>query len=169
MTVHKSRTRARSSASGPPPRAKGVTVLCPVCLAPIATDAKGRVTYHTDTAGHDCPMVGRVGPTWDEDSTRKAVPGRSLGLCEFCGWRPAQDMHHRKSRGVGGRWSPANILHLCRYCHRFVTDHPMWAHALGLVCKSTEDPAKMKVTRENGATFQPSDDIAMPIPKGRRR
>lgn len=143
-------------------------MLCPVCLMPCETNAYGVVKTHADSVGGDCPMAGKQGPTWDEDSTRAAVPGRSGGVCEYCTRRRAQDMHHRKSRGVGGRWHPANVLHLCRVCHRFITDHPAWAHALGLIVKSTEDPAKRPVTREDGSTFSPTDDIAMPLQRGKR-
>lgn len=140
-------------------------MLCPVCLMPCETNRYGVVKAHADSVGGDCPMSGKVGPTWDEHSTRAAVPGRSNGNCEFCGFRRAQDMHHRRGAGVGGRWHPANILHLCRYCHRFVTEHPTWAHALGLRLKEGESPEKRPVTRENGTSFQPTDDIAMPLPK----
>jgi hypothetical protein len=146
-----------------------VTVLCPVCLSPARTDAYGVVEKHPDSVGHDCPMGGRVGPSWDEDNTRPAVRGRSGEICEYCSSHVAQDMHHRKSAGVGGRWHPANIIHICRGCHRFITEHPNWAWKLGLIVKSTEDPGHRPVTREDGTQFQPTDDIAMDIPKKRKR
>jgi hypothetical protein len=150
-------------------RPKGVTVLCPVCLGPVEVDVYGKVLPHPDSVGHDCIMAGRVGPAWDEDSTRPAVQGRSGNICEYCSAHVAQDMHHRKSAGVGGHWHPANIIHICRSCHRFITEHPNWAWSLGLIVRSTEDPTTREVTRENGTTFQPSDDVAMPIPKKSRK
>src|SRR5262245_50689135 len=116
----------------PQSRPKGVAVLCPVCLQPADTDRFGVVKEHDDSVGHPCPMSGRVGPSWDEDTTRPAVQGRSGGICEYCSKHLAQDMHHRKSVGVGGFWHPANIIHICRTCHRFITEHPNWAWTLGL-------------------------------------
>lgn len=144
-------------------------MLCPVCLQPVKTNSRGEVKPHTDAHFGDCPMGGRVAPPWDEDSTRPAVQGRSGGICEYCSQRLATDMHHRKSLGVGGFWQPANIIHICRPCHRFITEHPNWAWSLGLIVRSTEDPAKRSVTRENGDMFQPSDDVAPPLPKKHRR
>jgi len=147
-------------------------MLCPVCLEPVKTDSYGRVAPHLDSTGTgDCPMTGRTAPAWDEDATRPAVRGRSGEICEYCSAHVAQDMHHRKSAGVGGHWHPANIIHICRSCHRFITEHPNWAWSLGLIVKSTEDPSKRPVTREDGTAFQPSDEVAPPIPnlKPKRR
>lgn len=143
-------------------------MLCPVCLTLIQPDRDGLVPAHEDEVGSACPMSGRDAPAWDQQSTHEAVESRSGGICEYCRKRRAHDMHHRKSRGVGGRWHPANVIHLCRTCHRFVTEHPGWAHALGLIVKSTENPSKRPVTREDASWFQPSDDIAMPLPRGRK-
>ena len=139
-------------------------VLCPVCLMPADTDRFGVVLPHPDSAGVECVMTGKLGPSWDETSTRPAVEGRSGGICEYCSAHLAKDMHHRKSAGVGGQWHPANIIHICRGCHRFITEHPNWAWKLGLIVKSTEDPAQRPVTREDGTMFQPSDDVAPPLP-----
>jgi 5-methylcytosine-specific restriction endonuclease McrA len=159
MTTVSSTVRARSSAPAAPR-----TVLCPVCLEGVETDSRGVIRPH-----HGCPMGGRPVPAWDEDSTRSAVRGRSDGICEYCQQARAQDMAHRRASGVGGRWSPANILHLCRRCHRRAHDYPHWAHALGLRLKEGEDPEKRPVTREDASWFQPSDEVAMPIPKGGKR
>jgi len=137
-------------------------VLCPVCLNPTETDAFGVMQPHPNSVGSECVMSGKLGARWDERSTRAAVDTRSGGRCEYCRARPARDMHHRRGSGVGGRWHPANILHLCRKCHRFITDHPGWAHSLGLRLKEAEDPGERPVTREDGTGFQPSDDVAPP-------
>lgn len=143
-------------------------MLCPVCLNPVRTDEHGLVLRHPDSVGMDCRMSGQLGPVWTETSTRAAVSGRSGGICEFCMKMTGQEMHHRKSRGVGGRWHPANILHLCRRCHHFATEHPGWSHALGLIVRSGENPSTRPVQRENGVSFQPTDEVTMPVPKGRR-
>jgi hypothetical protein len=144
-------------------------VLCPVCLQPAYTSDKGIMLRHDDGVGIPCLMSGHTAPSWDEESTRPAVQGRSGGICEYCLHRLAQDMHHRKSLGVGGTWHPANILHLCRICHRFITEHPNWARSLGLIVRSIEDPSQRPVTRENGDQFQPSDEVAPPFPKGLKK
>jgi 5-methylcytosine-specific restriction endonuclease McrA len=167
MTTYRIGPSLLQRPGGIPTHRRRIRVLCPVCLQPAETDHLGVVENHLDSMGHDCPMSGRVGPTWDEDSTRPAVRGRSGGICEYCSQHLAQDMHHRKSLGVGGRWHPANILHICRGCHRFITEHPNWAWALGLIVKSTEDPSQRVVIRENATQFQPTDDVTMPIPKRR--
>ena len=62
---------------------------------------------------------------------RAAVLQRCEGLCERCArWLaniPA-DLHHRRPRGMGGTsdpdiHQPANMLALCRVCHRWVEDN----------------------------------------------
>lgn len=62
---------------------------------------------------------------------RRTVLARSAGLCERCArWLaniPA-DIHHRRPRGMGGTskpeiHQPANLLALCRDCHRWVEEN----------------------------------------------
>lgn len=72
------------------------------------------------------------GYAWDEPLTRAAVTGRSGGICEWCRQDQATDMHHRINRSQGGWWSPANIVHLCRFDHATVTNIPTWAKIVGL-------------------------------------
>lgn len=48
-----------------------------------------------------------------EDRCRKIVRTRSAGVCEMCGTKPADTMHHRRKRSQSGPWMPSNILHLC--------------------------------------------------------
>jgi hypothetical protein len=45
----------------------------------------------------------------------------------------------------------------------------VWAHTVGLLVRSTENPAKRCVTRENGVRFQPTDEVALLVPKERRK
>lgn len=98
---------------------------------------------------------------WTEGNTREAVKGRSGGVCEYCEGRRATDMHHRKSRGVGGAWEPANILHLCVEDHRFATDNPLWAYAHGVSLTRATSPSETPVIRANKLQFQPSNDVSM--------
>lgn len=96
-------------------------------------------------------MSHRAAPAWDETTTRAAVWGRSMGVCEYCQAEQATDMHHRQGRGVGGKWHPANIIHLCRTCHGRCTspagENREWAEYVGLIVSSYEDPAKVVVLR----------------------
>lgn len=55
-----------------------------------------------------------------------------IPMCEFCGKRRLEEMHHRKYRSQGGEWSPSNIIGLCWQCHKKATITPSWAYALGL-------------------------------------
>lgn len=104
-------------------------------------------------------MAQRTQSGWEERGTREAVKNRSGQICEYCGRRRATEMHHRMSRGVGGVWSPGNIIHLCNTDHTEVTRHPAWAWGLGLIVKSHEDPETKKVYREDGTTFQPTSEV----------
>ncbi|WP_027944243.1 HNH endonuclease [Amycolatopsis taiwanensis] len=60
-------------------------------------------------------------------AVRAIVHARSGGVCEKCGTRRAEEIHHRCGRQMGGSrepWvnQPPNLLHLCGPCHREVTD-----------------------------------------------
>lgn len=46
-----------------------------------------------------------------------AVAERAGGICETCGCRPAEQMHHRKYRSRGGTDDVHNLLHICHGCH----------------------------------------------------
>jgi 5-methylcytosine-specific restriction endonuclease McrA len=72
------------------------------------------------------------------------VAERSFGLCESCGWRQATQMHHRLHRSHGGDENPANLIHLCLWCHSDAhtrTDR----YATGMAVRSGYDPALLPV------------------------
>jgi hypothetical protein len=144
-------------------------VLCPVCLQLTRETKDGRVAVHNDDAGSRCWMVGKPTPQWDERATRAVVAERSGGICEYCQSRRATDMHHRKSRGVGGAWTPENIIHLCSRCHSDATSYRTWAKSLGLVVLQTERPGDIPVVRDDCTTFQPTNDVVPPRPAGAPR
>lgn len=134
--------------------------LCPVCLAPIyCNDEVPTVRAHLDGIGKTCPMSGKDLPMWDERSTRLAVHGRSGGICERCRMRRATDMHHRMSRGVGGWWSPANIVHLCRYCHTDADDID-WAYSQGVCLRHSQDPNRVPMLCADGTLLHLTDEVA---------
>lgn len=174
--------------------------LCPVCLAWVHLSSdlhgggnrpgrghgygkgrqqtwrgpKARVTPHFDSIGSPCIMSFREAPPWDEQTTRPAVHGRSQGVCEFCRRHRATDMHHRISRGVGGKWHPANIIHICRDCHLRATnpktsDPSDWAYANGLCLRSTDgDPSLHAVLTPFGALWLSDEITRGPEPRTRR-
>lgn len=130
-----------------------------MCWEEATVRKDGRISAHFDGIGTVCPMSYRDKPPWDEPSTRVAVKGRGNGYCEFCQLLRASEMHHRVGRGVGGPWSPENIVYLCKHCHDEATHHPNWAWGLGLIVKSHENPGRKPVTREDGSQFQPSNEV----------
>lgn len=92
---------------------------------------------------------------------RAAVRWRLLAergaQCEGCPVTPVgnrrdprlwSDLHEVLTRARGGSITdPANILCLCRECHRWVTEHEEEARALGLV--------RARSAEEHRATFRP--------------
>lgn len=125
--------------------------MCPVCQGTphLVADSRvvrsgfphARISAHPDGWGGACIMSRRWAPVWDEPSTRAACKGRSMGVCEYCRERPADEMHHRISRGVGGKWHPANIIHLCWLCHAFCDGNTRAeAVQVGLVLQRADNP-----------------------------
>lgn len=81
----------------------------------------------------------------EERRTRQIVDDRSDGFCEKCGTPGATDKAHRVARGVGGPWSPANILDLCRACHAYHHKHPKDAYRGGWHLQAGSDPTTCPV------------------------
>jgi hypothetical protein len=137
-------------------------IICPVCLGEASVQGDGSVGSHLDTAGRRCVMIGRQAPSWDEQTTRLAVGNRSGGICEWCAKARAAEVHHRVSRGAGGRWTPAGTCHLCHDCHARATVNPEWAYGLGLSVRSCDDPEKVPIIREDLTSFQPTSFVSPP-------
>lgn len=55
----------------------------------------------------------------NEAKCRAIVKERSGDICEICS-RRAQQMHHRRNRSQSGKWTPANILHICVEDHVWI-------------------------------------------------
>ena len=89
----------------------------------------------------------------NEKKARVIVRERSGGLCEIDQCGPATDWHHRKNRSQGGRWTPANGLHLAAPCHRRVTEHPLEACGNGWSVLSWQDPATVPVRLWHGTYY----------------
>lgn len=80
-------------------------------------------------------------------SVRAAVKRRAGGLCEACGEPGPQHMHHRKLRSQGGQHEAANLVHIHGACHLLIHANPDRAYALGLMVRSSWDPAAVSVRR----------------------
>lgn len=76
---------------------------------------------------------------------RRAVYVRSQGLCEArcCDGCTGQyeQAHHRRRRSQGGNDTPANLVAICGPCHDYIHRHPAEAEELGLLKRSSFDPA----------------------------
>ncbi|WP_409186682.1 hypothetical protein F9C11_21575 [Amycolatopsis sp. VS8301801F10] len=86
---------------------------------------------------------------WSEANGRAVVRARSGGTCEVrvlgvCEGRAAE-WQHRKARSQGGEWNPANGLHTCQACHRWIHQNPTEATAAGWTVPREEDPAAVPV------------------------
>lgn len=62
-----------------------------------------------------------------KQDARDKVHERSGYLCEKCGQRRAEEVHHRLGKGMGGSRLPwvhmaGALLHLCGQCHEEVTN-----------------------------------------------
>jgi len=69
---------------------------------------------------------------------RAVVLARARYACEArlgpsCDFDYALDLHHRKRRSQGGPHTPANLVALCRPCHRAVHNHPAASFEVGLL------------------------------------
>lgn len=83
----------------------------------------------------------------NESSARRIVRARSAGLCEVCGLRWAESMHHR--RKTGRVWASSNLLHVCGDgtvgCHGWIEAHPNEAEQAGWWVRSYDVPADAPV------------------------
>ena len=82
-------------------------------------------------------------------STRAEIAIRSDGKCEArysnrCLGR-GTEVHHRKLRRFGDHRA-VNGLHVCKMCHMKIHDNPTVSYRLGLMVRSTDDPAEKGLT-----------------------
>lgn len=83
------------------------------------------------------------------EAVRLLVRGRAGDRCEACGRRgELLDQHHRRPRGLGGSSDPAtnrpaNLVLLCRQCHRWVEAHRSVALDMGWLVLQGHDPASV--------------------------
>jgi 5-methylcytosine-specific restriction endonuclease McrA len=94
---------------------------------------------------------------------KDVVRARSGGLCEACGMRRAAEVHHRKNRSQGGTWDPANLLDVCRTCHRWVGAERPSARARGWAVWRDDDPAALPVLRRDTWVLLAADGQLTPV------
>lgn len=87
----------------------------------------------------------RAGHIVGEDVCRDILLGRTAGLCEGCRTTTWTDKAHRLAASQGGRWTPDNILGLCRACHAWSHAQPTDARAAGWILPSGTVPAAAPV------------------------
>lgn len=79
---------------------------------------------------------------WTQDTASRALASRSQGRCEGCAAAGDLERAHRDRRSAGGRWAPANLLHLCRGCHSWAHSHERHARGLGWELIPGSDPTR---------------------------
>jgi hypothetical protein len=100
--------------------------------------------------------VSAIGPPSVDEWTRDALFARCKGLCEACGKalnRQRFDAHHRQRRR-GGDHRLCNLVALHPACHTVQPDsvhqNPKRSRDLGLIVRSTEEPADAVLTLPSG-------------------
>jgi hypothetical protein len=99
--------------------------------------------------------------TWALRAARAAAALRDNGLCVFCG-APAVDVQHRHARGSGGTgnarvaYGLANLICLCRSCHRDAEDRTEETRLAGLWLRSglDQDPRAVPVRYRRGTSAE---------------
>lgn len=116
---------------------------------------------HVPLLAKAAPKRARVRPAVPDD-VRTALAARSGGWCEFPACTQlATDPHHRKARKIGGRRGDAkkrldqlaNLVHLCRGDHTWVTGRVAEAVEMGLVVSEYDDPAQVPVQLRYGVVY----------------
>lgn len=87
-------------------------------------------------------MARNTGPS---KRTVELVRERAGGLCERCGFHEAQQVHHRKPRGMGGTRDasinlPSNLFFVCFPCHADIESNRMAAVVKGWLMSRWETP-----------------------------
>jgi 5-methylcytosine-specific restriction enzyme A len=93
--------------------------------------------------GHLCPV--KVMNKWK--TVRKQILTRDDWKCVKCSGA-ANDVHHRKLKGMGGSKlldTPANLISLCRTCHSWVHANPNESYKLGYMVHSWDDPENIPI------------------------
>jgi 5-methylcytosine-specific restriction enzyme A len=94
--------------------------------------------------------------TWE--SVRKVVLARDSNLCLWC-LEPAEHVHHRKPKGIGGtsrpevQWGLANLVSVCADHHRWIHEHPAEGYLSGFLVHSWDNPEDVPLLVKPGSVF----------------
>ncbi|AXQ65196.1 HNH endonuclease [Gordonia phage Schmidt] len=92
-------------------------------------------------------MARKTGPSAAQVSV---VQERAAGICERCGFRQWQQLHHRRPRGMGGTRSkaanaPSNLLAVCFGCHSEIEANRQDSLENGWLVRQAADPEQIPV------------------------
>lgn len=104
---------------------------------------KGYCDTHADKRSHWAKHQAKKGNTTERGYghawriVRARILRRDKGLCQAClaqgRYRPASDVDHITSKGLGGTDDDANLQALCRDCHKAKTANERNGHREGVV------------------------------------
>lgn len=88
-------------------------------------------------------MARKTGP---DKQTVELLRERAGGICELCGFHEAQQVHHRKPRGMGGTKDPAinlesNLFYVCFPCHADIESNRTEAVEKGWLVPRWKEPS----------------------------
>jgi 5-methylcytosine-specific restriction protein A len=101
------------------------------------------------------PARRHTGPSAD---VVELVIARSGNVCEICGNAMAEQIHHRRPRGMGGTRrestnGAAALLHICAADHARLESHRNWAMVNGWLLQQHQDPTKVPVVLRHGTVL----------------
>lgn len=99
------------------------------------------------------------------------VVARADGVCEVCGYAEAQQLHHRKPRGMGGSKDPAinepsNLIHICQQCHSSIESKRTQSEANGHIVRRYNEPVTTPLLRRGTWVLLNDEGGWMPIDRG---
>jgi 5-methylcytosine-specific restriction protein A len=83
---------------------------------------------------------------------KKQIFDRDDWKCVRC-LGAANDVHHRKLRGMGGSKllnTPSNLISLCRKCHNWTHAHPADSYNAGYLVHSWDNPETIFIITKPG-------------------
>jgi hypothetical protein len=95
-------------------------------------------------------------PAWER--ARRLVLARDGNLCLYC-LGPAEHVHHRKLKALGGTSRPEvqygldNLVSICFVHHRYVHEHPAESYLTGFLVHNWDNPEDIPLLVKPGSVF----------------
>lgn len=107
-------------------------------------------------------------------AVRDLVKERSQGSCEVCGFGRAEQLHHRRARGMGSTRRPdsntaANCLAACSECHAMIESRRTYAYDRGWLVRQHFPPEGVPVVFQGDWALLHPDGTVFRPPAGRDR